>query len=296
MVAEAYKYDTAGASEDTEETTSLVSEADDVQLTKSVQSVDTTCSDGVDMALRFTMQECLRKLQRYEAAAGDAVKREQELTQMLYEARARIIQKEQEVLNLQEQLAEEIRERQGLLHEVIERERKSINLKEGCTPSKVGMSDAGEKCGGLKTAKESRVSSPAKLTNIATTMPALPKQDLVLDPQPAKKISPRQKLPAPPFSPRVQARSCHPNQLPLTSRSQQCKSPAPDTHREIAVPHWPCAKTLAEHAMKDINELMQSMQSLQIREANPAKHWHAGTVLLSSQCSGSTLQLNGLCL
>jgi len=83
-----------------------------------------------DMQVRFTMQECFRRIRQFEIELKEAKRREQDLMQQLFKARTQILDQGAEVCNLQIQLAEEIRERQGLLRELTEHDSQICSFQE----------------------------------------------------------------------------------------------------------------------------------------------------------------------
>mmetsp|Transcript_16232 Transcript_16232/g.31784 ORF Transcript_16232/g.31784 Transcript_16232/m.31784 type:complete len:200 (-) Transcript_16232:503-1102(-) len=154
--------------------------------------------------MEANLLEYQQQLQRCELEAKEATKREQDLMQQLFEARARILEKEREVCNLQGQLAQELTEQQDLFRKVLERDHRIHRLLETPADSNARASDAGGTYNLSKTTVESHSRSAVGSPNVASCvrrvlprtscnnvppkvggpiMPMLPQHDMMFRPQ-----------------------------------------------------------------------------------------------------------------
>lgn len=130
------------------------SDKGDVPSMESRQS--TFCVGGMDV------EECRRKIQLLEVQARETKMREQGILQDLYKAKVRLIEKGGEVCNLQDQIAHEMKESQGLVREILERDVKILHLQ------------AGHQFVVSKTAAESCCSSKVGSSNVASGIRLIP--------------------------------------------------------------------------------------------------------------------------
>lgn len=275
----------------TEEVASLVSATDDdVRLGNSRQSTGGTSIDGMDLEKWHSLQECLRKIRCFKSEAKEATHREQSLVQQLYEARTHIIKKEQEVCDLQNQLARELMERQGLFHEVVKRDKEIFCLQESRAGSNAPGSDAcveslvstsaAESSSGSNTGSSNvaRGDSAANLhSNIFPThgpiLPVLPNQDVTVSPQtttrgcwnlhkPLTQTNVQWMAATAPSTPSSSVRNIPANRAAQVSPRVQCNLNAREAPIARAVPPWarPSAQAMAEDAVTDVNQVMQSLQ------------------------------------
>jgi len=112
---------------------------------KSRQATCGTFIDGMEMEKCLSMQECLQNIQRLEAEAKAATRREHDFLQQLCEARSHIIEKERKVCDLHDQLSLELTESQGLWRSLMKRDMQILSLQEEIEGSK--ESHAGSKNG-----------------------------------------------------------------------------------------------------------------------------------------------------
>jgi hypothetical protein len=212
------------------------------------------------------MEECLRKIQYLEIEAQKNRKREQDIMQQIHEAQARILEKDKEVCNLQAQILEELRERQEMAREVLEKDFKILCLQESCAGSQARALDA-DTCSVFKTAAESSCSLKVGSSNVASgvrltpasnshvnqfanacgsILPTLPKQDMMFSPQQSPQRGVRQLQVTPPSSPNLSI---------WASLPQQFKS------HEKEVPSWgqPCGNAMSRRVV---------MQNLQVRNTS----------------------------
>lgn len=193
-------------------------------------------------------------------------KREQDIMQQIHEAQARILEKDKEVCNLQAQILEELRERQEMAREVLEKDFKILCLQESCAGSQARALDA-DTCSVFKTAAESSCSLKVGSSNVASgvrrtpasnshvnqfanacgsILPTLPKQDMMFSPQQSPQRGVRQLQVTPPSSPNLSI---------WASLPQQFKS------HEKEVPSWgqPCGNAMSRRVV---------MQNLQVRNTS----------------------------
>jgi len=250
-------------------------ETGDVLFTKSRQSPCDTCVDGMDM------EECLRKIQYLEVKAKETRNREHNLMQQLYEARACIIEKGQEVCNLQNQIAQELSEKQGLLHDFFKRDLEILRLQKSRAVSQAGAIDVGDRCAASKTAAESCFSSKVESSNIASgarsvpasnsrinpfpqacglILPTLPEQDTMFSPQIMTCVSRQQKEQPPhnnvrwmpPSSPSV----CGPGMLPNCSTHISLRQQF-QIHTSESL-----SETMARQAVADVKQIIQELHGM----------------------------------
>lgn len=257
-VAEAYDNAVATrcGSEDSEETTPLGSETD-------------AGSDDID--LRFARQEWIREIQRFEAEAGGAVKREQDLLRQLYEARTHIIKKEQEVCDLQAQLAVELREKQNLLCEVISRDDAIFHLQ----AFRAGPQDAVENRNAWKMTNESRCSSKAgsvRITKLATSHCSNPLLEASNPMEPALPAADSRQVKEDLLQTnfRCVRASMQPNHSDGALLEHQSKFHA----WKQSNPKGTAGNAMAGNAVADVNQVMQRIQ--QARSARRSATQHQG--------------------
>lgn len=151
---------------------SLGNEMGGVRLMKSRSTCDTSIQECLGM------QERLRKIQCLEAEGKEAALREQNLLQQLYDKRAHLIKKGSEVCDLQVQLAQELRDKQELLHRAMERDMKILCIQESLAGSTVRASDADQKRLVPTTAAESHTGSNVGRLNSAKCFRDMPPTNL----------------------------------------------------------------------------------------------------------------------
>lgn len=148
---------------DMEETTLNGGNLGDARSTSSKESSCDPCKDGKDVEFRIAMHQ---KFIRLQAEAEGTTNREQRLWEQLYETRAKVIEKEIEVCNLQAQLAEELALQQKLLIDGNERDNEIHHLLASSALSRQ-VSDVGQNCNASKTGAESHSCSKARNSNVA---------------------------------------------------------------------------------------------------------------------------------
>lgn len=242
------------------------------------QTTGATCIDGMDTDNRPSMQECLQTIQRLEAAAKETeaaakeiIQRELDLTQQLCEARAHVIKKEQEVCDLQTQLAQELSEKGGVLRELMTRDEQIRYLQKSNAGSKASASKTRASSARLlnvskqrslpKTASQSCRELNAGSSNFANAVWLKPEPTLHATVSPNACSPPKQEMLV---SPEVAIRgSWKPNQQATRSTAHRIAATAPSSPLPRPRDFPALANNSARvspNAMANQNQVMQKLQ------------------------------------